>query len=59
MSQSQGVLEGTDKAENADFHRKPLIFTDCPFLQENKAFLGCTAPQKAEDSHSKLQGTTD
>ena len=66
-SECQGALKGTElrvteRAQNADFRRKPQIFADSPFSwkfqhlegAENRRFS-----QKTEDFRRKLQETAD
>ena len=43
----------TEKAQNADFRRKPLNFADSPLLLEIEAFGGRRKPQKTEDFRRK------
>ena len=40
----------TERAQNADFRRKPQIFADSPLLLEILAFGGRRKPQKTADS---------
>ena len=49
----------TERAQNADFRRKPQIFADSPLLLENQAFSGRRKPQKTADFRRKLQVTAD
>ena len=49
-----------ERAQNADFHSKPQIFSDSPLLLEIQAFGGRRKPQKTADFteiHSKPQET--
>ena len=39
----------TERAQNADFRRKPLIIADSPLLLEIPAFGGRRKPQKTAD----------
>ena len=43
----------TEKAQNADFRGKPLIFADSPLLLEIPAFGGRRKPQKTADFRRK------
>ena len=43
----------TEKAQNADFRRKPQIFADSPLLLEIPAFAGRRKPQKTADFRRK------
>ena len=43
----------TERAQNADFRRKPQIFADSPLLLESPAFGGRRKPQKTADFRSK------
>ena len=44
----------TERAQNADFRRKPLIFCEnLPFLLEIEAFEGGRKPQKTADFRRK------
>ena len=43
----------TERAQNADFRRKPQIFADSPFLLEIPAFGGRRKPQKTADFRRK------
>ena len=45
----------TEKAQNADFRRKPQIFADSPLLLEIPAFGGRRKPQKTADVRRKPQ----
>ena len=45
----------TERAENADFRRKPQIFAGSPLLQEIPAFGGRRKPQKTADFRRKPQ----
>ena len=45
----------TDRAQNADFRRKPQIFADSPLLLEIPAFGGRKKPQKTADFRRKPQ----
>ena len=45
----------TEKAQNADFRRKPQIFADSPLLLEFPAFGGRRKPQKTADFRRKPQ----
>ena len=49
----------TERAQNADFRRKPQIFVDSPFLLEIQAFEGRRKPQKTADVRRKPQETAD
>ena len=49
----------TERAQNADFHRKPQIFADSPLLLEIQAFGGSRKPQKTADFRRKPQETAD
>ena len=55
-----------ERAQNADFRRKPQIFEDSPLLLEIQAFGGRRKPQenrrfsqKTEDFRRKPQETAD
>ena len=50
---SRDGTEVTEKAQNADFRRKPQIFTDSPLLLEIQAFGGRRKPQKTADFRRK------
>ena len=52
---NQGELKVTEKAQNADFRRKPQIFADSPLLLEIPAFGGRRKPQKTADFRRKPQ----
>ena len=41
----------TERAQNADFRRKPQIFADSPLLLQIQAFGGRRKPQKTADLH--------
>ena len=43
----------TERAQNADFRRKPQIFADSPLLLETPAFGGRRKPQKTADFRRK------
>ena len=43
----------TERAQNADFRRKPQIFADSPLLLEVRAFGGRRKPQKTTDFRRK------
>ena len=43
----------TERAQNADFRRKPQIFADSPLLLEIPAFGGRRKPQKTTDFRRK------
>ena len=43
----------TERAQNADFRRKPQIFADSPLLVEIPAFGGRRKPQKTADFRRK------
>ena len=43
----------TERAQNADFHRKPQIFADSPLHLEIPAFGGRRKPQKTADFRRK------
>ena len=43
----------TERAQNADFRRKPQIFADSPLLLEIPAFGGRRKPQKTADFRRK------
>ena len=43
----------TERAQNADFRRKPLIFADSPLLLEIQAFGELRKPQKTADFRRK------
>ena len=43
----------TERAQNADFRRKPQIFADSPLLLEIQAFGGRRKPQKTADLRRK------
>ena len=43
----------TERAQNADFRRKPQIFADSPLLLEIQAFGGRRKPQKTADFRRK------
>ena len=43
----------TERAENADFRRKPQILADSPLLLEIQAFGGRRKPQKTADFRRK------
>ena len=45
----------TERAQNADFRRKPQIFADSPLLLEIQAFGGRRKPQKTADFRRKPQ----
>ena len=45
----------TEKAQTADFRRKPQIFADSPLLLEIQAFGGRRKPQKTADFRRKPQ----
>ena len=45
----------TERAQNADFRRKPQIFADSPLLLEIPAFGGRRKPQKTADFRRKPQ----
>ena len=45
----------TERAQNADFRRKPLIFADSPLLLEIQAFGLRRKPKKTADFRSKPQ----
>ena len=45
----------TEKAQNANFRRKPQIFLDSPLPLEIQAFGGCRKPQKTADFRRKPQ----
>ena len=45
----------TERAQNADFRRKPQIFADSPLLLEIQAFGGRRKPQKTTDFRRKPQ----
>ena len=45
----------TERAQNADFRRKPQIFADSPLLLEIQAFGGRREPQKTADFRRKPQ----
>ena len=49
----------TERAQNADFRRKPQIFADSPLLLEIQAFGGRRFSQKTEDFRRKPQETAD
>ena len=55
----------TERAQSADFHRKPLIFTDSPLLLEIQAFEERRKPQQTaeifatEDFRRKPQEIAD
>ena len=49
----------TERAQNADFRRKPQIFADSPLLLEIQAFGGRMKPQKTADFRRKQQETAD
>ena len=49
----------TERAQNADFRRKPQIFADSPLLLEIQAFGGRRKPQKTADFCRKPQETAD
>ena len=46
----------TERAQNADSRRKPLIFEDSPLLLEVPAFGGRRFSQKTEDLPQKTAG---
>ena len=45
----------TERAQNADFHRKPQIFADSPLLLEIQAFRGRRKAQQTADLRRKPQ----
>ena len=45
----QGALKETERAQNTDFRRKPLIFGDSPLLLEILACGGRRKPEKTTD----------
>ena len=45
----------TEKAQNAEFRRKPQIFADSPLLLEIVAFGGCRKPQIFAENRRKPQ----
>ena len=49
----------TERAQNADFRRKPQIFADSPLLLEIQAFGGRRTPQRTADFRRKPQETAD
>ena len=49
----------TEKAQNADFRRKPQIFADSSLLLQIQAFGGRRKPQKTADFRRKPQETAD
>ena len=55
MARLKGRTKVSEKAQNADFRRKPQIFADSPLLLENQAFglQGRRRPQKTADFRRK------
>ena len=47
----------TQRAQNADFRRKPQIFADSPLLLEIQAFGGCRKPQILAENRRFSQKT--